>query len=77
MCVGRMDAFWECLSYATRVAQQIGIHSNAMLWSSSADELDKEMGRRTFCNLYVWDRYVPRNSTPSYTSLSMIFIHHE
>lgn len=77
MCVGRMNAFWERLSYATRVAQQIGLHSNTMRWSSSADELDKEMGRRTFCNLYVWDRYVPQNSMPSYASLSIIFIHHE
>ncbi|KAL8893612.1 MAG: hypothetical protein Q9192_005097 [Flavoplaca navasiana] len=55
MCMGRMNAFWEQLSYATRVAQQIGLHSETMTWSSSADELDKEMRRRTFCNLYIWD----------------------
>ncbi len=58
MCMGRMNEFWEQLSYATRVAQQIGLHSDTMSWSSSADELDKEMRRRMFCNLYVWDRYV-------------------
>lgn len=74
MCMGRMNAFWEDLSYATRVAQHIGLHSDTVTWSSSADELDKEMRRRTFCNLYVWDRYVPQIFTPSHTSLLMIFI---
>ena len=58
MCMGRMNTFWEQLSYATRVAQQIGLHSDMVAWSNNADELDKEMRRRTFCNLYVWDRYV-------------------
>lgn len=60
MCIGRINVFWEALSYATRVAQQIGLHLDTMTWASSVDELEKEMGRRTICNLYVWDRYVPR-----------------
>ena len=60
MCIGRMNVFWEALSYATRVAQQIGLHLDTMTWASSVDELEKEMRRRTFCNLYIWDRYVPR-----------------
>ena len=58
MSVGRMNVFWEALSYATRVAQQIGLHLDTMTCASSVDELEKEMRRRTFCNLYVWDRYV-------------------
>lgn len=62
--MGRMNAFWEQLSYATRVAQQIGLHSDTMTWSSKADELDREMRRRMFCNLYVWDRYVTLTTRP-------------
>ena len=62
--MGRMNAFWEQFSYATRVAQQIGLHSDTVTWSSRADELDKEMGRRMFCNLYVWDRYVTPTTLP-------------
>lgn len=59
MCIGRMNWFWESLSNATRVAQQIGLHLDTTTGADSVDELEKEMRRRTFCNLYVWDRYVP------------------
>jgi hypothetical protein len=60
ICLGRMNAFWEALSCATRVAQQIGLHLDTIIWASGVDELEKEMRRRTFRNLYIWDRYVPR-----------------
>ena len=59
-CLGQINASWEALSYATRVAQQISLHLDAIVWPSGVDELEKEMSRRTFCILYVWDRYVPR-----------------
>lgn len=55
--VGPMDAFWEHVSCASRVAQQIGLHLDSRLWPESMDEIEKEMRRRMFCNLYVWDRY--------------------
>lgn len=58
LCIGRMNAFWEALSCGTRVAQQIGLHRDTIKWSSSADELEKEMTRRAICNLYIWDRYL-------------------
>lgn len=55
--VGPMDAFWEHVSCASRVAQQVGLHLDSSLWPESIDEIEKEMRRRMFCNLYVWDRY--------------------
>lgn len=55
--VGPMDAFWEHVSCASRVAQQNGLHLDSILWPDSMDEIEKEMRRRMFCNLYVWDRY--------------------
>lgn len=55
--VGRMHAFWEHVSCATRVAQQIGLHLETNVWPDNMDEVEKEMRRRTFCNLYIWDTY--------------------
>ncbi|KAK0671956.1 hypothetical protein QBC41DRAFT_314842 [Cercophora samala] len=57
LCQGRTNAHWEALSCAVRVAQRIGLHVDAAsgLYSPNMDELEKEMRRRTFCNLYVWD----------------------
>ena len=57
MCEGRTNAFWEALSCAIRVAQRVGIRSDTAIWMHGMDELEKEMRRRTFCNLYIWDRY--------------------
>ena len=59
VCLGPMNAFWEALSSATLVAQQIGLHLETVNQASGVDELEKEMRRQTFCNLYIWDRYVP------------------
>ena len=56
--VGRMNGFWESVSCASRVAQRIGLHLDSVISASSTDEMDKEMRRRTFCNLYIWDRYI-------------------
>jgi hypothetical protein len=59
---GRRDAFWEALSRAIRVAQSVGIHSEAANSKPrpGVDEMEKEMGRRTFCNLYIWDSLLSR-----------------
>ncbi|ROW10882.1 hypothetical protein VPNG_05314 [Cytospora leucostoma] len=53
--VGRMNAFWEHISCATRVAQQIVLHMDTSSWPNEMNEIEKEMRRRTFCNLYIWD----------------------
>lgn len=52
---GRKDALWDALSHAIRVAQSVGIHSEVAKVRPGVDELEKEMGRRTFCNLFIWD----------------------
>jgi hypothetical protein len=54
---GRACAFWEALSNAIRASQVIGLHTNGEnSHESGINELEKEMRRRTYCNLYVWDR---------------------
>ena len=76
LCQGRADMYWEALSNAIRVAQRIGLHVD-ITSSRSMDELEKEMRRRTFCILYIWDRYVlctepilSRKSYPFLTNFS-------
>ncbi|KAI1146899.1 hypothetical protein F4825DRAFT_466155 [Nemania diffusa] len=57
---GSMIAFWEILGRAIRVAQSIGIHSDG---AGSLDEMknvEREMARRTFCTLYIWDSLLSR-----------------
>ena len=56
-CEGRISASWETLSCTIRVAQRVGIHSGTVTWMHGIDEIEREMRRRTFCNLYIWDRY--------------------
>ncbi|KAL8778731.1 MAG: hypothetical protein Q9213_007270 [Squamulea squamosa] len=57
---GNTTAFWEVLSRAIRVAQTIGIHSEVTRSRQGMDEIDQEMERRTFCNLYIWDSLLSR-----------------
>ncbi|KAK3291707.1 uncharacterized protein B0H64DRAFT_239296 [Chaetomium fimeti] len=58
---GRTSAFWEALSRAIRVAQNVGLHREfaARPWEG-VDKTVREMERRTFCNLYVWDSLLSR-----------------
>ncbi|KAH6694898.1 hypothetical protein BKA61DRAFT_257048 [Leptodontidium sp. MPI-SDFR-AT-0119] len=59
-CEGRTNAFWEAIGSAIRVAQRAGIHrcfTGSML---EMHELEKEMRRRVFCNLYIWDSLLSR-----------------
>jgi hypothetical protein len=56
-CEGRTNAFWEALSNAIRAAQRVGIDRNHTPPMIQTHELEKEMRRRVFCNLYIWDRY--------------------
>ncbi|KAL9633315.1 MAG: hypothetical protein Q9204_003447 [Flavoplaca sp. TL-2023a] len=57
---GNTIAFREVLSRAVRVAQSIGINSDVVRLQQGMDETDKEMERRTFCNLYIWDGVLSR-----------------
>ncbi|CAO1603199.1 hypothetical protein XANCAGTX0491_006791 [Xanthoria calcicola] len=57
---GNTVAFREVLSRAVRVAQSIGINSDVARLQQGMDETDKEMERRTFCNLYIWDGVLSR-----------------
>lgn len=52
-CEGKMDNFWKGQVSAIRVAQKVGIHRQAAF---GVQELDEEIRRKTFCNLYVMDR---------------------
>lgn len=75
--VGPMDAFWEHVSCASRVAQQIGLHLDSVLWPESMDGIEKEMRRRMFCNLYVWDRYATEpGSWPTISCMSLLLSLH-
>lgn len=53
-CEGRVRVSRDRLRCAIQVALKIGIDSNAM---SDMGELEKEMRRRVFYNLYIWDGY--------------------
>ena len=57
---GRMKESWELVGYAIRITQDLGIHLEAGLQrlTPKLNDLEKEMRRRLFWNLYTWDRLV-------------------
>jgi hypothetical protein len=57
-CEGRNVAFWEILSNIALIAQRAGLHRRHTSRMPEMHELGKEMRRRVFCNLYIWDRFV-------------------
>jgi hypothetical protein len=64
---GRRKDFWEALSLAVRVAQNLGIHSHGENEPSKSrqggmisNDLDNDMERKTFCNIYIWDSVLSR-----------------
>ncbi|KAI9690331.1 MAG: hypothetical protein M1822_009292 [Bathelium mastoideum] len=57
---GKTAAFWEVLGRAIRVAQSVGIQGDGARARQGIDEIDQEMERRTFCNLYIWDSLLSR-----------------
>ncbi|PCG93834.1 Hypothetical protein PENO1_081430 [Penicillium occitanis (nom. inval.)] len=59
-CEGRVNDFRDNLKSAIQVAQNIGIDMDATEISPDMGELEKEMRRRVFCNLYVWDSLLSR-----------------
>lgn len=55
---GRMKEAWFLLGRAIRLAQDLGLHLEPPgVFGEQIDDLEKEMRRRTFWNLYIWDRY--------------------
>ncbi|EQB51715.1 hypothetical protein CGLO_08749 [Colletotrichum gloeosporioides Cg-14] len=51
---GNMRAYAEALGRAIRVAQNVGMHCDTPA-VAAADEVDREIARRVFCNLYIAD----------------------
>jgi hypothetical protein len=56
-CEGRINASWEAISKAARVAQRIGLHRGRTASIGGLHTFDKEMRSRVYCNLYILDRY--------------------
>ncbi|KAL2699710.1 Transcription factor XilB [Penicillium crustosum] len=65
-CEGRTSQFWEGIGSACRAAQKAGIHTDttslmgSQLPKDSAQELNRDIQRRTFCSLYVLDSHLSR-----------------
>ncbi|KAJ5507322.1 hypothetical protein N7527_009465 [Penicillium freii] len=65
-CEGRTSQFWEGIGSACRAAQKAGIHTDttglmgSQLPKDSAQELERDIQRRTFCSLYVLDSHLSR-----------------
>ncbi|KAK2038879.1 hypothetical protein LZ31DRAFT_429154, partial [Colletotrichum somersetense] len=57
---GKMRAYAQTLGRAIRVAQNIGMDCNAVRTREGAGEVDREMARRIFCNLYIGDSLLSR-----------------
>lgn len=55
---GRMGDCDAALSYAIFTAQKNGMHQDRLLPGSRLNELHKEIRRRTYCYLYIWDTYL-------------------
>ncbi|KAK0726267.1 hypothetical protein B0T21DRAFT_31547 [Apiosordaria backusii] len=58
---GKTREFWEALSRAIQVAQDVGIHCDAVSERQGIDQAEREMGRRTYCNLFIWDSLLSRH----------------
>ncbi|KAL2866906.1 uncharacterized protein BJX67DRAFT_354362 [Aspergillus lucknowensis] len=60
-CEGRTDKFWEGIASACRASQKAGLHANTSApTGNGTQELEKEIRRRTICNLYLLDSHLSR-----------------
>ncbi|KAJ5602578.1 hypothetical protein N7537_005534, partial [Penicillium hordei] len=65
-CEGRTSQLWEGIGSACRAAQKAGIHTDTIGFvgsqfaRDSAQELERDIQRRTFCSLYVLDSHLSR-----------------
>ncbi|KAF2753059.1 hypothetical protein EJ05DRAFT_542249 [Pseudovirgaria hyperparasitica] len=56
---GSMRDAWYILGNAIRVTQDLGMHLEEPLRSQTPlNDLEKDMRRRAFWNLYIWDRFL-------------------
>lgn len=56
---GQMKQSWDVLSEAIREAHELGLHLDLPKGSGTlTSEYDLEMGKRTYWNLFLWDRSV-------------------
>lgn len=56
-CEGKWGSFWEGIISACSAALTAGIYTDASVQEYyGAQELEKEMNRRTFCVIYILDR---------------------
>ena len=54
---GRIKEAWDLMGDLITTAYNLGIHlETTTSRPSNLNELEKEMGRRVFWNLYIWDR---------------------
>lgn len=54
---GRMKEAWYLMGNVIKIALDIGIHREATAsLSSQLSDLERDMRRRVFWNLYIWDR---------------------
>ncbi|CAN9282600.1 unnamed protein product [Alternaria alternata] len=55
-CDSRIKLSWATLCCAIREAQEVGLHREPpKRGDDGMDDLEREMRRRMFCNLYIWD----------------------
>ncbi|KAF1955970.1 trascription factor [Byssothecium circinans] len=60
-CETRIKLSWVTLCCAIREAQEVGLHREPPKWGNDGmDDLEREMRRRMFCNLYIWDSRLAR-----------------
>ncbi|KAK8024708.1 hypothetical protein PG990_002531 [Apiospora arundinis] len=63
-CDGNIQQSWEILGRAVRVAQGLGLDHSTRYGiqggGQQVSDLQREMRRRTFCSLYVWDGTLAR-----------------
>ena len=55
---GNIKDAWYTLGSAVHVAQDMGLHvEDASLGKKDMNDLEYDMGRRAFWNLYIWDKF--------------------
>ncbi|KAL8734241.1 MAG: hypothetical protein Q9181_003287 [Wetmoreana brouardii] len=54
---GDMKSSWDVLSEAIREAQELGLHLELQKGQGKS-EYDVEMGKRTYWNLWLWDKFM-------------------
>ncbi|ETS81668.1 hypothetical protein PFICI_06670 [Pestalotiopsis fici W106-1] len=60
-CEGKMTESWALLDRAVRMTHELGYHQVSQTSTEPGmDEIEWEMRRRVYCNLYIWDGILSR-----------------